>query len=91
MSITNEAELAGMKKASEAVAHTLKEMTAYAQPGMTTKQLDDYGADILASFGGRSAPKLAYGFPGCTCISSYVRRLNWRISSTPLARSKKRM
>lgn len=69
MSITNEAELAGMKKASEAVAHTLKEMTAYAQPGMTTKQLDDYGADILASFGGRSAPKLAYGFPGCTCIS----------------------
>ncbi|MEI6950152.1 type I methionyl aminopeptidase [Paraflavisolibacter sp. H34] len=69
MSITNEAELAGMKKASEAVACTLKEMRNYAQPGMTTKQLDDYGAKILRDFGARSAPYVSYGFPGCTCIS----------------------
>jgi methionyl aminopeptidase len=69
MSITKEAELTGMKKASEAVACTLKEMSAYAQPGMTTKQLDDYGAKILSDFGARSAPHLAYGFPGWTCIS----------------------
>jgi len=34
MSITKESELIGMKKASEAVACTLKEMSAYAQPGM---------------------------------------------------------
>lgn len=69
MSITNEAELTGMKKASEAVAHTLKEMSSYAQPGMTTKQLDDYGAKILSDFGAKSAPYLTYGFPGYTCIS----------------------
>jgi methionyl aminopeptidase len=69
MSITKEAELTGMKKASEAVACTLKEMSSYAQPGMTTKQLDDYGAKILSGFGARSAPYLTYGFPGCTCIS----------------------
>jgi methionyl aminopeptidase len=69
MSITREAELIGMKKASEAVACTLKEMRNYAQPGMTTKQLDDYGAKILWDFGARSAPYLAYAFPGCTCIS----------------------
>ena len=69
MSITREVELTGMKKASEAVACTLKEMRNYAQPGMTTKQLDNYGADILSSFGARSAPYLAYGFPGWTCIS----------------------
>ena len=69
MSITTEAELAGMQKASEAVAVTLKEMSRYAQAGMTTKELDDYGATILAGFGAVSAPKLAYGFPGCTCIS----------------------
>jgi methionyl aminopeptidase len=69
MSISKEAELIGMKKASEAVAHTLKEMRDYAQPGMTTKQLDDYGAKILSDFGARSAPYLTYGFPGCTCIS----------------------
>ena len=69
MSITSEAELMGMQKASEAVAHTLKEMRNYAQPGMTTKQLDDYGAKILSDFGAKSAPLLTYGFPGCTCIS----------------------
>ena len=69
MSITNEAELAGMKKASEAVALTLKEMTRYAAPGMTTKQLDEYGAEVLNSLGAKSAPYLTYGFPGWTCIS----------------------
>lgn len=69
MSITKESELTGMKRASEAVAHTLKEMCAYARPGMTTKELDNYGAMILRSFGAKSAPQLTYGFPGCTCIS----------------------
>lgn len=69
MSITNEEELLGMQKASEAVAHTLKAMQQFAQPGMTTKELDDYGAILLATFGARSAPLLTYGFPGCTCIS----------------------
>ena len=69
MSITKEAERNGMEKASEAVAHTLKEMRNYARPGISTKQLDDFGAKLLADFGARSAPFLAYGFPGCTCIS----------------------
>ncbi|HEY3403349.1 MAG TPA: type I methionyl aminopeptidase [Ohtaekwangia sp.] len=69
MSITKETELSGMQKASEAVAFTLREMRNYARPGMSTKQLDDYGAAILADFGARSAPFLTYGFPGYTCIS----------------------
>lgn len=69
MSITKEAELIGMKKASEAVACTLKEMRDYAQPGMTTKELDNFGAKILSDFGAKSAPYLTYGFPGWTCIS----------------------
>ncbi len=69
MSITNEQELLGMQKAGEAVAFTLREMTKYARPGMTTKDLDDYGAAILSDFGARSAPYLTYGFPGWTCIS----------------------
>ncbi|MBT2620977.1 type I methionyl aminopeptidase [Chryseobacterium sp. ISL-6] len=69
MSITNESELIGMQKASEAVAYTLKEMINYAQPGMTTKDLDKYGAKILSDFGAKSAPYLTYGFPGWTCIS----------------------
>lgn len=69
MSITREAELLGMQKASEAVAYTLKAMRNYAKPGMTTKQLDTYGATILADFGAKSAPYLTYRFPGWTCIS----------------------
>jgi methionyl aminopeptidase len=69
MSITTEAELIGMQKVSEAVALTLKEMSAYAQPGMTTRQLDEYGAKVLSDFGAKSAPYLTYGFPGWTCIS----------------------
>ncbi|MGV8092150.1 MAG: type I methionyl aminopeptidase [Mangrovibacterium sp.] len=69
MSITGDSELVGMQMASEAVACTLKKMADYAQPGMTTKELDDYGAKILSEFGAKSAPFLTYGFPGCTCIS----------------------
>lgn len=69
MSITKESELSGMQKAGEAVAHTLKEMVNYAQPGMSTKELDEFGAKVLSGFGARSAPYLTYGFPGWTCIS----------------------
>lgn len=69
MTITKEFELIGMQKASEAVAYTLKEMTKYAQLGMTTKELDNYGARILSDFGANSAPFRTYGFPGYNCIS----------------------
>jgi methionyl aminopeptidase len=69
MSITDESELVGMKKVSEAVALTLKEMRNFVQPGMTTQQLDSYGAQILNDLGAKSAPIFTYGFPGWTCIS----------------------
>ena len=69
MSIRNHSELVGMQRASDAVALTLKEMRRYALPGMTTKQLDNYGGQILHDLGARSAPRLTYGFPGWTCIS----------------------
>lgn len=69
MSITNESELLGMQKAGNAVAYTLKQMIHYAQPGMSTKELDEYGAKILSDFGAKSAPYLTYGFPGWNCIS----------------------
>lgn len=69
MSIRKESELEGMQKVSDAVAYTLKQMRDYARPGMTTKQLDDYGARILKDFGANSAPYKTYKFPGWTCIS----------------------
>ncbi len=69
MSINKESDLAGMKKASAAVALTLKEMRNYARPGMTTKELDEFGGSVLKNFGAQSAPALTYNFPGWTCIS----------------------
>lgn len=69
MSITKESEWIGMQQAGKAVAYTLKEMLDYARPGMSTKELDDYGAEILSGFGARPAPQLTYEFPGCACIS----------------------
>jgi len=69
MSITKESELIGMKKVSEAVGTTLKLMREYAKVGMTTKELDEYGGEILKSYGAKSAPNETYDFPGYTCIS----------------------
>lgn len=69
MTITREYELIGMQKASQAVAYALKEMRNYAKAGITTKQLDNYGGQILSDLGAKSAPYITYGFPGFTCIS----------------------
>nr|WP_295923673.1 type I methionyl aminopeptidase [uncultured Dyadobacter sp.] len=69
MSITKEYELLGMQAASHAVAGTLRTMREHARPGMTAKELDDFGGEILNKLGAKSAPRLTYGFPGWTCIS----------------------
>jgi|SRR6476661_1912621 len=69
MSITSQAELAGLQRISQAVGITLKQMREYARPGMTTRELDEYGGQLLAGLGAKSAPRLTYGFPGWTCIS----------------------
>jgi methionyl aminopeptidase len=36
---------------------------------VTTRELDEVGADVFEQAGARSAPMLAYGFPGTNCIS----------------------
>lgn len=69
MSITSQAELLGLQRISQAVGTTLRQMRAYARPGMSTHELDEYGGRLLADLGAKSAPKLTYGFPGWTCIS----------------------
>lgn len=69
MSITNNEELEGMKAISHAVAVTLKAMREYAKPGISTKELDEYGKKMLEEMGAKSAPYLTYNFPGYTCIS----------------------
>lgn len=69
MSITKSYELEGMVAISEIVAIVLKEMREYCSPGMTTRDVDEYGGKRLKQLGARSAPKLTYSFPGYTCIS----------------------
>jgi methionyl aminopeptidase len=69
MVIKTDEELQGMKRVSEAVAITLRKMCAYTQIGMTTKEIDEYGRQLLESLGAKSAPFETYAFPGYSCIS----------------------
>jgi methionyl aminopeptidase len=70
MVIKTDEELQGMKRVSEAVAITLRKMCAYTQIGMTTKEIDEYGRQLLESLGAKSAPFETYAFPGYSCISA---------------------
>ena len=58
-----------MQRISEIVGITLRKMREHARPGISTRELDEYGAGILQHYGARSAPGISYGFPGATCIS----------------------
>lgn len=69
MTITNEEELEGMRAAGKLAAMILDEMLTYAEIGMTTGELDAFGANLMEEHGARSAPQVAVGFPGATCIS----------------------
>jgi len=69
MSIETAEELLGMQRAGEVTRSTLNAMKAAVRPGITTGELDEIGASVMRSLGGRSAPKLVYGFPGQNCIS----------------------
>lgn len=62
-------ELEGLRKIGRIVALTIQEMKSKTEPGMTTKQLDEIGAEVLARYGANSAPIKMYDFPGATCIS----------------------
>lgn len=69
MSIESEKDLLGIMRIGRIVGEALKHMQAALQPGMTTGELDRIGEEFLKAHGARSAPILAYNFPGFTCIS----------------------
>jgi methionyl aminopeptidase len=69
MSIETEEELKGLLQAGKVVRKAIETMKAHVEPGITTGELDQVGANVFAEFGARSAPTLAYGFPGTTLIS----------------------
>ncbi|KGE16583.1 type I methionyl aminopeptidase [Paenibacillus wynnii] len=62
-------DLEGLQAIGKVVGYTIAEMKKKAAPGMTTAELDQFGAKILEQFGAISAPKKTYDFPGSTCIS----------------------
>lgn len=69
MIIKTAEELAAMQEIGRICAITLRKMGEALQPGMTTKELDQIGGEILASYGAKSAPIACYDFPGYNCIS----------------------
>ncbi len=69
MTVENERDLEFLKRIGQICGLAVQHMLAVAEPGMTTKQLDQIGAEFLKKHGARSAPILAYNYPGYTCIS----------------------
>jgi methionyl aminopeptidase len=69
MSIDSEKDLIALREIGRICAVVLQVMKEHLIPGITTKELDAIGAEILAKYGARSAPRLVYNFPGNTCIS----------------------
>ena len=69
MTVETDADIAGLQAAGAVVSSVLKRMLDAIQPGMTTLELDQMGAQWLHEAGAKSAPATSYGFPGATCIS----------------------
>lgn len=69
MTVESQKDIDGLKEICKIVALTINEMKRHARVGMTTKELDDIGGQILKKYGAVPAPKTVYNFPGNTCIS----------------------
>ena len=69
MTIGSQEELEGLKRVGRLVAQALLRMSEAAQPGVTTRDLDEVGASFLRAHGARSGPQLVYKFPGFNCNS----------------------
>lgn len=69
MCIDSEHELEQLRVVGGIVRRALNAMTAAAEPGITTGELDAVCARVLAEHGAASAPRLVYKFPGTACIS----------------------
>lgn len=69
MSVRDQEDLVGLRRAGRAVADAIGSMAAALTPGVTTSLLDRIAAAVLERHGARPAPALTYGFPGTACIS----------------------
>lgn len=69
MSIESRTDLEGLQAAGRVVRAALQAMERHVCPGVTTMELNDIGAEVLARNGARSAPMMVYGFPAEVLIS----------------------
>src|SRR5580693_8590651 len=69
MSIRSQKEFEKLRVIGRIVRQALDKTAASVRPGITTGELDEIGARVLALNGAESAPPKVYGFPGALCIS----------------------
>jgi methionyl aminopeptidase len=69
VSIETQADLEGITRVGRVVADTLRAMEAATRAGISTRELDAIGANVLQAHGARSAPQLLYGCPTHNLIS----------------------
>jgi len=69
MSIRSHREFEKLRAIGRIVRLALDRTRAAVRPGVTTRELDEVGARVLAEHGAESAPPKVYKFPGALCIS----------------------
>ena len=69
MIVKTDKDLQGIMEAGKIAAEVMHKMASRIRPGITTGQLDMIGEEAMKRYGARSAPQVAYSFPGATCIS----------------------
>jgi methionyl aminopeptidase len=69
MTIEDDDDLRGLMRIGQICGLALRHLLDRVEPGMTTGELDALGGQFFKEHGARSAPILAYQFPGYTCIS----------------------
>lgn len=69
MTVAGPEDLEGLRQIGAIVGAVRDAMLEHAREGISTAELDEIGGRLLESHGARSAPRLAYNFPGYTCIS----------------------
>ena len=69
MTADSQKDIESLKAIGRICAETLRKMMNATRAGMTTRELDELGRAFLEAEGARSAPEVAYNYPGATCIS----------------------
>jgi methionyl aminopeptidase len=69
MTADSQKDIQALKAIGCVCAETLRRMQDSVRAGMTTRELDEIGRAFLETEGARSAPQVAYHYPGATCIS----------------------